>query len=49
LAGAVEALKDLETSFSFVVLGMDSDNGWEFLSHHVMEVEQEVTVQKENP
>lgn len=35
-AGTLEALKDLEARLPFALLGMDSDNGGEFLNHHVM-------------
>jgi hypothetical protein len=30
------ALKDLEASLPFALLGLDSDNGGEFINHHVM-------------
>ncbi len=35
-AGTLAALKDLEASLPFALLGLDSDNGGEFLNHHVM-------------
>lgn len=35
-AGTLEALKDLEARLPFALLGLDSDNGGEFLNHHVM-------------
>jgi hypothetical protein len=35
-AGTLVALKDLEARLPFALLGMDSDNGGEFLNHHVL-------------
>lgn len=35
-AGTLEALKDIEASLPFELLGLDSDNGGEFLNHHVL-------------
>jgi hypothetical protein len=35
-AGTLVALQDVETSLPFALLGLDSDNGGEFLNHHVM-------------
>ncbi|MBA4148363.1 MAG: hypothetical protein H0X66_09635 [Verrucomicrobia bacterium] len=35
-AGTLEALRDVEASLPFDLLGLDSDNGGEFLNHHVM-------------
>lgn len=35
-AGTLEALKDLEASLPFALLGLDSDNGGEFLNYHVL-------------
>jgi len=35
-AGTLRALQDLEQSLPFALLGLDSDNGGEFLNHHVM-------------
>src|SRR5512138_1743897 len=35
-AGTLEALRDLEGSLPFALLGLDSDNGGEFLNHHVL-------------
>jgi hypothetical protein len=35
-AGTLAALQDLEGSLPFALLGLDSDNGGEFLNHHVM-------------
>jgi len=32
----LEALKDLERTLPFALLGLDSDNGGEFLNHHVL-------------
>lgn len=32
----LEALKDIEASLPFELLGLDSDNGGEFLNHHVL-------------
>lgn len=34
--GTLAALKDLEASLPFALLGLDSDNGGEFINHHVM-------------
>jgi len=34
--GTLGALKDLEASLPFALLGLDSDNGGEFLNHHVL-------------
>jgi len=34
--GTLEALKDMEESLPFALLGLDSDNGGEFLNYHVM-------------
>ena len=34
--GTLRALKDLEQSLPFALLGLDSDNGGEFLNHHVV-------------
>jgi len=34
--GTLAALKDLEASLPFALLGLDSDNGGEFLNHHVL-------------
>lgn len=34
--GTLAALKDVEASLPFALLGLDSDNGGEFLNHHVM-------------
>jgi hypothetical protein len=34
-AGTVEALRDMEACLPFELLGLDSDNGGEFLNHHV--------------
>jgi hypothetical protein len=34
--GTLEALKDLEQSLPFALLGLDSDNGGEFLNYHVL-------------
>src|SRR5881396_2684002 len=34
--GTLAALKDLEASLPFSLLGLDSDNGGEFLNHHVL-------------
>jgi hypothetical protein len=35
-AGTLAALQDLEMSLPFALLGLDSDNGGEFLNHHVL-------------
>jgi hypothetical protein len=35
-AGTLAALRDLEASLPFELLGLDSDNGGEFLNHHVL-------------
>jgi len=35
-AGTLAALKDLEASLPFDLLGLDSDNGGEFLNYHVL-------------
>src|SRR5882672_1252022 len=35
-AGTLAALQDVEASLPFALLGLDSDNGGEFLNHHVM-------------
>lgn len=35
-AGTLAALQDVEAGLPFAVLGLDSDNGGEFLNHHVM-------------
>ena len=35
-AGTLAALKDLEAGLPFALLGLDSDNGGEFLNHHVL-------------
>jgi hypothetical protein len=35
-AGTLEALKDLEAGLPFDLLGLDSDNGGEFLNRHVL-------------
>ena len=35
-AGTLEALRDMEARLPFPLLGLDSDNGGEFLNHHVM-------------
>ena len=35
-AGTLAALQDMERSLPFALLGLDSDNGGEFLNHHVM-------------
>ena len=35
-AGTLEALKDLENRLPFPLLGLDSDNGGEFLNYHVL-------------
>ncbi len=36
-AGTLAALQDMEASLPFVLLGLDSDNGGEFLNYHVLE------------
>lgn len=35
-AGTLVALRDIEASLPFALLGLDSDNGGEFLNHHVL-------------
>jgi hypothetical protein len=35
-AGTLEALRDMEASLPFALLGLDSDNGGEFINHHVL-------------
>jgi hypothetical protein len=35
-AGTLAALQDVEKSLPFALLGLDSDNGGEFINHHVM-------------
>jgi hypothetical protein len=35
-AATLSALKDMEASLPFELLGLDSDNGGEFINHHVM-------------
>ena len=35
-AGTLAALQDVEASLPFALLGLDSDNGGEFLDHHVL-------------
>jgi hypothetical protein len=35
-AGTLAALRDLEASLPFTLLGLDSDNGGEFLNYHVL-------------
>ena len=35
-AGTLAALKDVEASLPFSLLGLDSDNGGEFLNYHVL-------------
>jgi hypothetical protein len=35
-AGTLSALRDLEASLPFALLGLDSDNGGEFLNYHVL-------------
>lgn len=35
-AGTLAALQDMEASLPFELLGLDSDNGGEFLNHHVL-------------
>src|SRR5207247_2629501 len=34
--GTLAALRDMEASLPFELLGLDSDNGGEFLNHHVL-------------
>ena len=34
--GTLAALRDMEQSLPFALLGLDSDNGGEFINHHVM-------------
>lgn len=34
--GTLAALKDMEANLPFALLGLDSDNGGEFINHHVM-------------
>jgi hypothetical protein len=34
--GTLAALQDMEASLPFLLLGMDSDNGGEFLNYHVL-------------
>jgi hypothetical protein len=34
--GTLAALKDVEANLPFSLLGLDSDNGGEFLNHHVL-------------
>ena len=36
-AGTLAALKDLEASLPFTLLGLDSDNEGEFINHHVLQ------------
>jgi hypothetical protein len=36
-AGTLAALQDIEAGLPFALLGLDSDNGGEFLNHHVLE------------
>ncbi len=36
-AGTLAALQDLEASLPFRLLGLDSDNGGEFINHHVLQ------------
>jgi len=36
-AGTLAALQDMEASLPFALLGLDSDNGGEFLNHHVLQ------------
>ena len=36
-AGTLAALQDMEASLPFCLLGLDSDNGGEFLNHHVLQ------------
>jgi hypothetical protein len=35
-AGTLAALQDVEASLPFSLLGLDSDNGGEFINHHVL-------------
>jgi hypothetical protein len=35
-AGTLAALRDMEAGLPFALLGLDSDNGGEFLNHHVL-------------
>jgi hypothetical protein len=35
-AGTLDALRDMEASLPFALLGLDSDNGGEFLNYHVL-------------
>lgn len=35
-AGTLAALQDIEAGLPFALLGLDSDNGGEFLNHHVL-------------
>jgi len=35
-AATLEALQDMEAGLPFALLGLDSDNGGEFLNHHVL-------------
>jgi hypothetical protein len=35
-SGTLAALRDVEASLPFALLGLDSDNGGEFLNHHVL-------------
>ena len=35
-AGTLAALRDVEESLPFALLGLDSDNGGEFINHHVL-------------
>jgi hypothetical protein len=35
-AGTLAALRDVEASLPFALLGLDSDNGGEFMNHHVL-------------
>ena len=35
-AGTLNALRDVEASLPFSLLGLDSDNGGEFINHHVL-------------
>jgi hypothetical protein len=35
--GTLAALQDLEASLPFALLGLDSDNGGEFINHHVLQ------------
>lgn len=36
-AGTLAALQDMEASLPFALLGLDSDNGGEFLNYHVLQ------------